>query len=135
VKAASAKAKGQRAEREVARLYRHYKIDEQATRMPMSGAMAFHKGDILKPNDYQYLDEVKNQERVKLWEWWEQAKAQATHNRVPVLHITANHRPILTVLAVEDYMQLRKEINDLREAINVLDKQKATAEPLEAVGG
>lgn len=117
VSAKGRKEKGNRAERKVAEAYRHYDIDKQATRMPMSGAMAWHKGDINKPNDYQYVDEVKCQETVKFWKFWEQATDQATNGRTPVLHITANNRPILTVVALETYMNLRKTILDLEKII------------------
>lgn len=117
---ASKKSKGNRAERKVAELYRRYEIDKKATRMPMSGAMTHFKGDILKPDDYLYCDEVKNQEKVKLWEWWNQAKEQAG-NRTPVLHITGNHRPILTVITIEEYMNLRASVKQLQEA---LDKER-----------
>lgn len=116
--------KGNKAERKVAELYRRYDIDKQATRMPMSGAMAWHKGDINKPNDYAYVDEVKCQETVKFWAWWEQAVSQATNGRIPLLHITANNRPILTVMTVETYMDLRKEIKDLEEIIEDLERRK-----------
>lgn len=114
---ASRKAKGQRAERKVAEYYRRYGIDKKATRMPTSGSMTWYKGDILKPNDYTFIDEVKCQETVKFWRWWEQAQAQATGGRVPILHITANNRPILTVMTIETYMDLRREIMDLNKVI------------------
>lgn len=114
---ASRKAKGNRLERKVAGLYRHYDIDPKATRMPMSGAMSHFKGDIWKPDDYYYVDECKNSERVKLWGWWTQAVDQATANRIPVLHISANNRPILTVISAETYFDLRKEIKDLEKLL------------------
>lgn len=117
---ASKKAKGSRAERKVAELYRRYDIDPNASRMPLSGAIASLKGDIHKPNDYKYCDEVKNQEKVKLWEFWEQTTLQSGTNRVPVLHITGNHRPILTVLRIEDYMDLRATIKQLEEKVDKL---------------
>lgn len=119
---ASKRAKGNRAERKVAEAYRRYNIDKKATRMPMSGAMAWHKGDINKPDDYQYVDEVKCQERIQIWKFWEQAEEQATLNRIPVLHITGNNRPILTVVNMETYMDLRKTIIDLEEKIKELEK-------------
>ena len=115
---ASKKAKGSRLEREVATAYRHYQIDEKATRMPMSGAMTHFRGDIWKPNDYEYLDECKNSEKVKLWEWWNQTKEQASGARIPILHISRNDSPVLTVMAMETYMNLRKEIKDLQEELN-----------------
>lgn len=118
---ASKKAKGNRAERKVAEAYRRYEIDLKATRMPMSGAMAWHKGDIHKPNDYKYIDEVKCQEKVKFWEFWKQAQEQANMGQVPVLHITGNNRPILTVMDMEDYMDLRKQVMDLEKTIKEME--------------
>lgn len=115
---ASKKSKGSRAERKVAELYRRYDIDSKAQRMPLSGAIASLKGDIHKPNDYGWCDEVKNQEKVKLWEFWNQTVDQAGTNRNPVLHITGNHRPILTVLRIEDYMNLRASVKQLEEALD-----------------
>lgn len=118
----SKKAKGNRLERKVAEMYRHYDIDKKATRMPMSGAMNHFKGDIWKPNDYAYLDECKNSERVRLWEWWEQASEQASGARIPVLHVSANNRPILTILTAETYFDLRREIKDLELIIEDMKK-------------
>lgn len=117
----SKKEKGNRAERKVAEAYRRYDIDPKATRMPMSGAMAWHKGDIWKPNDYKYVDEVKCQETVKFWAWWSQAQSQANMGQVPVLHITGNNRPILTVMDLEDYMDLRKQVMDLEKIIKEME--------------
>jgi len=117
ISAKGRKEKGNRAERKVAEAYRRYDIDPKATRMPMSGAMAWHKGDIHKPNDYKYIDEVKCQETVKFWAFWEQARSQANMAQVPVLHITGNNRPILTVMDMEDYMDLRKQVMDLEKII------------------
>lgn len=114
---ASKKSKGSRLERKVAALYRHHGIDDKAGRMPLSGAMSHFRGDIWKPNDYEYLDECKNQEKVKLWEWWNQAKFQASGNRIPILHIGGNYRPILTVMEIETYMNLRAEIIQLKQGV------------------
>lgn len=113
------KQKGNRLERKVAEMYRHYDIDPKATRMPMSGAMTHFKGDIWKPSDYEYVDECKNSERIRLWEWWEQAESQALASRIPVLHISSNFRPILTVISAETYFNLRKTIRDLEEKLHV----------------
>lgn len=120
---ASKRAKGNRLERDIAELYRRYDIDPKATRMPMSGAMTHFKGDIWKPNDYNYVDECKNQERIQLWQWWEQAKSQATGARIPLLHVSSNHRPILTVMSAETYFDMRREIKDLEELLNAKDNK------------
>jgi len=81
----------------------------------MSGAMSHFKGDIWKPNDYGWVDEVKCQETVKFWAWWAQAEAQASGVQEPLLHITRNNSPILTTMRLEAYMNLRKTIIDLEK--------------------
>lgn len=86
----------------------------------MSGAMQHFKGDIWKPNDYQFVDEVKCAETVRIWEWWRQAESQADGLRIPVLHITRNNSNILTVMDMETYMDLRKQILDLEITIKEL---------------
>ena len=108
--AATRKAKGSRAEKKVAERYRHYKVDETAQRMPLSGAMSHFKGDIHKRNDYDWVDEVKNHETVKLGEFWQQAVEQTSGGlRTPVLHVTGNWRPIVTVIRKEDFDALAGE--------------------------
>lgn len=121
----SRKAKGNRLEYELASLYRHHKIDELAKRMPLSGAFEGLKGDIFKPNDKEYVDECKNQERVSLWTWWDQAKSQARGLQKPLLHISANRKEVITVMSVDTYFQLRREIKDLEEIIDELRGQKS----------
>lgn len=99
------KAKGNRLEIKIAEKYRDYKIDETARRMPLSGAMAHFKSDIYKRNDYEWVDEAKNHEKINLRKFWEQAEEQARFN-TPVLHISSNYRPIITVLRQADFEQL-----------------------------
>lgn len=111
--------KGKRFEREIAALYRHHHIDDTAQAMPMSGAMDFHKGDLLKKHDHEFVDECKNQETVKLWEWWDQSKRQATGLQKPVLHIKRNLSEPLTVVSTDTYFQLRLEIKQLREELGI----------------
>lgn len=114
----SKKAKGSRKEREIAGMYRHYGIDKDAKRMPLSGAFDGLKGDIFKPRDRGWVDEVKNQETVKLWKFWEQAKEQARGLQKAVLHVGGNHRPILTVMRIEDYFYLRQCEQQLEELLD-----------------
>jgi hypothetical protein len=117
MKATGKRQKGKRFEREIAALYRHHHIDDSAQAMPMSGAMEFHKGDILKKHDYEFVDECKNQETTKLYEWWGQAKSQAYGQQKPVLHIKRNLTEPLSVISTDTYFQLRLEIKQLREQL------------------
>lgn len=103
--AASKKAKGTKLENKVAELYRKYKIDETARRMPLSGSMSHFKSDIYKRNDYEWIDECKNHETINLRKFWEQTVIQAPM-RTPVLHISGNYRPIITALREADFEQL-----------------------------
>ncbi len=90
----------------------------------MSGAMEFHKSDIFTRELNEFSEEVKNQEKVKLWEFWEQASRQATGLQRPALHITGNHRPILTVIRFEDFADMRLELKQLRETIKVIQERE-----------
>lgn len=111
--------KGKKFEREIAALYRHHGIDDTAQPMPMSGGMAFHKGDLLKKKDNEFVDECKNQETVKLWEWWTQAQAQAKGLQKPVLHIRRNLTEPVTVISTDTYFQMRLELKQLREQLGI----------------
>jgi len=108
------KAKGNRYEREIAKRYRD-KLFPSAERMPTSGAMMLHKGDILKGEKDVWVDECKCQETTKLWEWWKQAVEQCSEEEHPVLHIKRNNTESLTVVRTEDYFLLRETIKDLEE--------------------
>jgi hypothetical protein len=119
----SKKAKGCRLEKEIAKLYAR-KLFPRATRMPMSGAMQYHKGDIFKGVYDEWVDECKNQEKVKLWEWWQQAKDQCGHYQKPLLHISRNYSENLTVMRTDDYFELRETIADLQQTISELEKIK-----------
>ena len=111
--------KGKAYERWLASEYRRTGLDTTAQAMPMSGAMEFHKGDILKKHDHEFVDECKNQETTKLWEWWEQTASQAHGLQKPVLHIKRNRTESLTVIRTSDYFQLRLELKQLREELGL----------------
>ena len=112
MKAQGKKAKGSRLERKIAELYRRQGFD--AVRMPMSGAMGGHmSGDIAFRYLVPFKVEVKNQETVKIWEWWRQAQEQASINEEPVLFFSGNHRPILATVDAEYLIRLQaiQELN------------------------
>ena len=105
MKPASARAKGKRLEYDVAALLRSKDLDKDAKRMPLSGAFSHMPGDIYTRLPYHF--ECKNQERIQLWDWWEQAKGQAL--RVPpVLVISGNYRPVVAVVDIDLLLNLLK---------------------------
>ena len=108
MKARSAKNKGSRLERQVAGEYR--RIGIEARRMPLSGAIPHLKADIYKPVHDGWHDECKNQETVKLKEWWHQASSTCGKSE-PVLHISANYRPIITAIRSDKYYDMLLELD------------------------
>lgn len=106
--AKSKKAKGARLEKAVASEYRRIGIEAQ--RMPLSGAISHMKGDIWKKIYDGWIDECKSAETVKLREWWDQAMRQRGRAE-PVLHISANYRPIITVIRTDKWTDMLLELD------------------------
>lgn len=123
--AATKKAKGTRLENKVAGLYRQYKIDETARRMPMSGAISHFKSDVFKRYDYMWSDECKCHETINLRKFWEQSAFQAPM-KTPVLHISANFRPIITVIRQSDFEALIGDDERRYEIIDISSKKRWT---------
>ncbi len=105
MKAASAKAKGKRLEQKVASLWRS-KVDGFAVPTPGSGNGQNYKEDVY--NRY-FSIECKNQEKVQLWQWWEQARSHPANMKPPALCISGNYRPILVVMDINDWLDLVME--------------------------
>ena len=125
--AATRKAKGRKLEKQVAERYRYHKVDETAQPMPLSGAMAQFKGDIHKRNDWEWVDEVKNHETIKLGEFWDQAVAQTSGGlRTPVLHISSNYRPIIPVIRSSDFEGLAGEDRRRFDKIDITHLKRFT---------
>lgn len=110
---ASKKAKGRRAERKVANHYKSIGLFSDAKPQLLSGG-GYLKGDIWTKEANDFCEEVKNQEKVKLWEWLEQTQSQATGLEKPALHITRNNSPMWTVIPFEVFADMRLELKQLR---------------------
>lgn len=125
MKARSAKAKGSKLERKVAEEYR--RIGIEAKRMPLSGAFSHLKADVFKPVADGYHDECKNQETVNLKDWWAQTTRYCGTNE-PVLHISANYRPVITAMWSRSFENILKELRDsgqnFMHKIRVVDNQR-----------
>lgn len=111
--AASKKAKGTRLEQRFAALIRHSGLDSTATRMVLSGAAFGFETDIKTTLPFAF--ECKNQEKVKLWEWWTQTERGRRPFKSPVLVVSGNFRPILSIMAAEDFINLLVELKDYRD--------------------
>jgi hypothetical protein len=87
-------------------------LDPDAKRMPGSGAFAGFKTDIFTTLPYSF--EMKNQEKVQLWEFWKQAKAQETPTRPAVLVIARNNTPPICVVDASTFLGLLVQIKKLQ---------------------
>lgn len=114
MKAAGKKQKGARLERRIAAELRRVGI--KAKRSFQSGAHWSWKSDIYAPN-FNFSIECKNQEKIRLWEFWEQAEKQRKPFSPPVLMVTSNYRPILAIMELRDWINLVKEKMDLEEKL------------------
>lgn len=113
----TAKQKGSGYERDIAKMYVEYGIDQKATRMPLSGADAYLKGDIRHSHDvaipFRFVDEAKRQENLAIPAWWRQTISQCGFGEEPVLHFRQNNQESLTVIRTTTFMSLLKTIMDL----------------------
>lgn len=113
----SAKAKGQRLERELAKRLRDSGLDKGAWRMPASGAIETLKSDILTNLPVSF--ECKNQERWQVDQYMSQARYGAKQNEIPIVVMSKNYQvEPYAVLELKDLiylMQLAKEAGWLHE--------------------
>lgn len=121
--AKSAKAKGGRYENHLIEVLRA-NLDEKAQRTYGSGA-GLDKNDIVLPQ-FDIEIEAKNQKALKLIDWWEQTKSQATKsNRTSVLILRnprlAEFQENLVVMDLYDWIELVKRQNEQVEVINNQD--------------
>jgi hypothetical protein len=118
MKAAGKKLKGARLENKVCKELIRSGLVPQAKRSFQSGAHWSWKSDIYAPG-LNFSIECKNQEKVKIWEFWDQAESQRKPYSPPVLMVSGNFRPILVVMDLNDWMNLVKERNEYQEKDNV----------------
>lgn len=81
--------------------------DVRSTSMGASG-----EDLLLSPKAREYFPfsvEAKNQETTKIWEWWEQTKANAEYT--PCLIFKRNRSDVLAVVRLDDLLEIIKENN------------------------
>lgn len=122
MKAAGKKHKGARLERRIVKELKRSGLVPKAKRSFQSGAHWSWKSDIYAPG-LNFSIEAKNQERIRLWEFWEQAESQRKPFSPPVLMVSSNYRPILAIMDLSDWLSLVKEARDWKEAYEKLKKE------------
>ena len=113
----SSQQKGKRFEREVAKQINKKFENANCRRTPLSGGMDF-KGDICSINDNSIVSEFswecKNQEKLNIWKALEQSRNDAPQRTMPVVVFTKNHETEYAALLLEDFLNIIKELEDLR---------------------
>ena len=141
----NSKQKGNRWEREIAKMYRDYKIDIYAGRQPMSGAIETLKGDINKSHNtaipIKFVDECKaTKNSYSLPSWWKQANEQCSQFEKPLLHIKLNNEPPITVLYSDDLFSImgalvasENKLLNLDENIESAEEKKDNWDKIDAI--
>src|SRR3990167_4003960 len=118
----NSKRKGSKFELKFAKILRSSGLDKKARRSFMSGATWSWKSDIYSKLNYAF--ELKKQEIIHLWKWWEQAESQRKPYKPPVLVISSNNRPILCTMKLEDWINLIKENEELQAKFTEKEEAK-----------
>lgn len=95
-------------------------LDDTATRMVLSGAAFGFETDIRTSLPYAF--EVKNQETLKFWQFWEQAEKGRKPFKTPVLVYSANFKPMMCIMTAEDWLNMVREIKDLEKLLDETNK-------------
>jgi hypothetical protein len=105
----SIRAKGRKAEKEVAKIFRETGIDKNARRQLLSGA-SYLKGDI--NTSIGYTVEVKKQEKIQIWQWIKQAEEQGIKEHQPSLLVFGrNNSPYYAILDLYEFCSLFQKAN------------------------
>jgi hypothetical protein len=102
----SPKAKGNVLEYKFRDMLRESGLDEHAQRMPLSGALAGMKADILTRLPFQF--EIKNQEHWSPLAYYNQAKIGINlgSGKIPVVVMKSNRTPIFVMMEGQDWINL-----------------------------
>ncbi len=117
------KKKGNRYEAEIAKKYVDYEVDPKATRMPMSGADVYLKGDIRHVHREplpRFVDECKSGKRISWYEWWQQTKGQCHTGEEPLLHFKKDYKESLTLLKTDTFFEI------IGQLVALYDEQQKT---------
>jgi len=106
----NSKQKGNRAEREVAKII-NKTLNTNIKRTPQSGGMDF-KGDLIDTNSnsiaHQFSWEIKDRKQLRINDWWKQTTNDCPANKIPVLVFKLNGH-FFAMIRLEDLLGLLKE--------------------------
>lgn len=116
MKASGKRQKGGRLERKIVKELVRSGLVPIAKRSFQSGAHWSWKSDIYAPG-LNFSIEAKNQERINLWDFWEQAESQRKPYSPPVLMVSGNYRPILAVMDLKDWINILLELKEYKDKV------------------
>lgn len=100
----SAKAKGLRLEKLIAKILRESGLDKQAKKQPRSGAFEGFEGDIFTSLPYHF--EAKNHEKWKPLEYYQQATSDCPQGKLPIVVMSRNREDMFAFLRFTDLVQI-----------------------------
>lgn len=113
--------RGKRFEMRIAKDLRRYGVN--AYRNKRSGAGDVYKADIDAPG-FRFSIEAKDQETIKLREWWAQAVSATPSYKDPMLVIAPNEYTTLAVVRLDDILGLIRQVNDDTATIKELRERE-----------
>jgi hypothetical protein len=121
MKTSSAKAKGRRAQQEIRDLILETfsELEEDDVRSTSMGASGVDIQTSPKcQENFPFACEVKNQEKISIWESLKQATSNSTKKLLPILFFKRNRTPSYTVLKTDDFFKIIKIVNYLATGVN-----------------
>lgn len=113
----NSKQKGKRFEREVSHLFKDWGYEAHR-----SAQFKGNTGQAADVEGVPYIHiEAKHQERMNLYDWYEQAERDARANgegRLPVVIHKQNNKPVLVTMHFEHWIQLYNEWKASKEIEN-----------------
>lgn len=103
------KAKGRDFENEIALSIRESGLDPEAKRMPLSGAVAGLKGDII--TSLPFAIECKFQQTTSFKQWYKQAEEAKIGSKVPMVVWRENKGEPFVYMKWKDFLDLMKGTN------------------------
>lgn len=106
--------KGKRKEREVAK-FLNDTFGTNCRRTPCSGGLSI-KGDIIDVNPDSILSnfhfEIKNQEKLNIWQALAQSKRDASANKAPIVIFSRNREENYVAMHINDFVNLLERIEE-----------------------
>lgn len=99
----NSKLKGKRFELQLAKMFREYGFTDARRTAQYCGNTGDAADVIGLPGIHV---EAKHCEKMRLYEWMQQARRDSKNGDIPAVFHKQNHKPVLVTLEFDDFMQL-----------------------------